>query len=148
MPYSTATTRFPRTMVVWDAAKANPAGITTGTTVSIGVPAVGLLAWDTTKQSWVSSQINAAGAAAVKSALPIASGIITIASGSTTGTATIPSGLSVTTCRIESAVAGSATTAVVTSAPLFTIATTTLTVTVIDPAGGTSIYVSYALYAA
>lgn len=148
MPYSTSTARDIRQMVVWDASKLNPAGIMTGTTSAIGTPAVGLLCWDSTKQTWVTSQINAAGAAAVKSVFPIASGIITIAFGNTTGTATIPSGLSVVTCRIASAVAGSATTAVVTSAPLFTISGTTLTVTVIDPGGATSIYVSYALYAA
>ena len=154
IPPALSNSIFPIEVVTENAAKVQGCGIRTGSTAQFVavIPAAGVLGYDLTKAAHVATVIGAAGAAVTSPvAIPVAAGIITIANGSTTGSAVIPAGISLATHRMTSSMAGSASTAVATSAPLFSIAGGTplqLDCKVADPAGATSVYVSYEIYKA
>ena len=150
MSFSTAITRFLREAIVVDStavATQNKTGLVIGTTVGLGTLDAGLIGYDTTKANFVARCVGPAGTArSFGGVAPIAAGIVSIAAGSTTGTATIPSGLSITSALVLTSLGGSATTVVASTAVLSTISGTTLTFTITDPAAATTAYVSYMIF--
>lgn len=151
MPWANSETQFPRRLVVTSSDQAAEAGIQIGTTDQLGASSATTLAYNTTLTNWVTRTTNAAGAAGYLGtpAFPVAFGSITIAAGATSGTATVPAGItfgSAGTHALLYGPVGSATTVSMLTAPLFTISGTTLTATVTDPGGATSLTLYYIIW--
>lgn len=152
MPWANAETQLMRRVVVTDSTFALEAGLQIGTTAQIGTLADNTtIAYDTTKACWVGRSTPASGTAATAglSLVPVAQGQITIAAGSTSGTATVPAGITFGSGGTHALLfgnVGSATTVSMLTAPLFTISGTTLTATVTDPGGGTTLTLYYQIW--
>lgn len=147
MPFSTANAKIQRKLSIQNVSKVTRGGFQTFAPAAPGSTdgSDGAILIDTAVSgSYYTLKLGATPGSAASYQRGIArySGVVTIVHGNTSGTLTVPAGINPATDLILYGVSSDATTAVVTSAPLITVSGTTLTVTVIDPGGATTLYVS------